>query len=202
MPIEPCINLANYCMKRISQVRFQSECFQVLQETKLFENLAHKQLHYIERSASPIGIISRYLYGSCKEISEDLLRKIFLEITNNIQNSLFGSPSLDGISGTIENLSINQPEQWTEVELSSCGLSGSDGPTLEQCIAHYNTSWVKNERIFNVESGIQKLMVTKTGFYDITAYGAANIPTTASGMRVIYLHFYVRVSPVDELIKY
>jgi len=73
---------------------------------------------------------------------------------------------------------------WTEIELTTCGMSGPTGPTLEQCIKEYDTEWAREKKYFNVERnrpGIQQVTIPKTGLYEIEAYGAGNVTQTASG---------------------
>ena len=73
---------------------------------------------------------------------------------------------------------------WTEIELTTCGLSGPTGPTLQQCIKAYDTDWVRQKNYFNVEPsrpGIQQVTIPKTGLYEIEAYGAGNVTKTGSG---------------------
>ena len=117
--IEPAVILANACLENISQVEFQSACYQLIKTTNYYETLTEKPLHFIDDKGLAIGIISRYLFRTKKGISGEHLRKKILEITNNIEEDHYGA--------------------W-EICLYSCNGYGRYGPTLEECKEGYD-SW-------------------------------------------------------------
>ena len=76
------------------------------------------------------------------------------------------------------------PIAWEEIELTTCGVRGRYGPSLENCIEKYNTEWCRNKELFNVEEnrkGIQLLTIPQSGLYEVSAWGAGNNTNTGSG---------------------
>jgi len=64
IPIEPALNIANYCLEDITQIQFQSICYQIFERTAFCTDLAKNPVYYLEQSDAAVGIISRYLYGT------------------------------------------------------------------------------------------------------------------------------------------
>jgi hypothetical protein len=62
---------------------------------------------------------------------------------------------------------------FTTHTFTSCGVTGQNGPTLDQCKSAYSaTSWALNVSNFNVLNGIQYWTVPATGSYALDIYGA------------------------------
>lgn len=61
---------------------------------------------------------------------------------------------------------------FTSHTFSTCGRSGTTGPSLSQCRSAYSTDWDENGSYFSVSNGIQLWTVPATGTYRITAVGA------------------------------
>ena len=172
LPIEPAVNLANDCLENISRVEFGNACYQLIKSTNYYETLADKQLYFIDENELAVGIVSRYLFRTKQGISGEQLRKKILEITNNIEENRYGAA--ESIVGG-----------WDEMELTTCGLVGGEGPTLEQCENAYDTEWVRDRKLFNMDKdrqGIQLITVPKTGEYEVVAYGSGNYGETGSGV--------------------
>jgi len=185
LPIEPAVNLANDCVENISQVEFQSACYRLIKSTNYYETLAEKQLYFIDENGLAIGIVSRYLFRTKQGISGEHLRKKILEITNNIEENRYGAAALN-IKGEPDATEEPIGVGWDEIELTTCGKdSGRHGPTLEECEKAYNTEWVRNRKLFNMDNdrrGIQLITVPKTGEYEVVAYGSGNLGKTGSGV--------------------
>jgi len=185
LPIEPAINLANNCLANITQVEFQSACYRLIKSTNYYEALAEKQLYFIDEKGLSIGIVSRYLFRTKQGISGENLRKKILEITNNIEENRYGAAAVNIKSepdATEEPIGVG----WDEIELTTCGNdSGRVGPTLEECENAYNTEWVRDRKLFNMDKekqGIQQITVPKTGDYEVVAYGSGNNHKNGSGV--------------------
>ena len=102
---------------------------------------------------------------------------------------------------------------YNEFTFTSCGVQGSHGPYLNECINHYNVTWVKDvnnysmwspdgkplvsrrywmgEKIYADEShyatGIQKITIPISANYEITAYGAGRLNYGAMAKAVVEL---------------
>lgn len=65
---------------------------------------------------------------------------------------------------------------------TTAGATGSSGPTLKECIAHYNVDWVDLLNMFDVtKQRIQEVIIQTSGDYHIKAYGAARLGHLAYG---------------------
>ena len=98
-------------------------------------------MSYIEKSERSIGLIARYLKGSQQEASQNDIQKKFREITEKLQEDLYGSGN-----------SEIEPERldvigWTEVELTTCDNVVTE-PTIAQYQALYKTEWAEDRRRF------------------------------------------------------
>ena len=170
LPIEPAVNLANDCLENISQVEFQSACYRLIKSTNYYE----KQLHFIDDNGLAIGIVSRYLFRTKQGITGEHLRKKILEITNNIEENRYGNAAVNSKveeDSTEETIGVG----WDKIELTTCGKTGRYGPTLEDCEKKYDTEWVRDRKLFNMDtdrSGIQLITIPRTGEYEVEAYGA------------------------------
>jgi len=174
LPIEPAVNLANDCLENISGVEFRLACYQLIKSTNYYETLAEKQLHFIDDNGLAIGIVSRYLFRTKQGISGEHLRKKILEITNNIEENRYGGAA---VNNKVEGEATEEPigVGWDEIELTTCGRFGRLGPTLEECEETYDTEWVRDRKLFNMDEdrpGIQLITIPKTGEYEVVAYGS------------------------------
>ena len=161
VPITPATELANLCLENVARENFVSGWYQLFSSTNCCKRIAEKDLHYIEENDLCVGMINRYLHGSNQKISETLVRDNFMKITQQIIADRYDAKNDD----------IDE-SGWSDVALSTCGKNGPVGPDLNACINTYNTAWSKNKALFNVDDGIQKLTIPKTGIYEINAKGA------------------------------
>ena len=180
IPIPPVIDLAQLCLKNISETIFNSTCYAILESTVFGKTLAEKQLHYIEQSDMAIGIIARYLHGNKQQISAELVRETIVEVTKNIRKQMYLTTNIKP-AATIKSAPVyTSTPPWTEITLTSCECTGPIGPTLQQCTTYYtrlNMPWVKHKDFFDVAEdrpGIQLIKIVVSGTYSITAYGASS----------------------------
>jgi len=132
-----------------------------------------------DESNVAIGTIVRYLHTIAGKIQNSAmeLRKKFHEITHQISKDMYGPMELDNL--------------WTNIQLTTCDAEYHFGPSLEDCIATYNSDWSKNKTLFDVDpnrKGIQKLRIVTNGSYEIKAWGAGNVWKTGSGNAFRYKH--------------
>jgi len=178
IPIPPALELANKCLENISEMEFKAACHDLATSTDYFEKYENNEIEFIDESNFAIGIIVRYLRpitGKMKTFEKEF-RKQFQEITRKIS----------------KNMSESDDLPWTNIELTACGATGPFGPSLEDCIAIYNSDWSKNKKIFDVDpnrKGIQKIRIVKTGKYEIKAWGAGNYSETASGNNFVSIMY-------------
>jgi len=64
IPIEPVLYIVNYCLEDITEIEFQSICYQIFERTAFCTDLAKNPVYYLEQSDAAVGIISRYLHGT------------------------------------------------------------------------------------------------------------------------------------------
>ncbi len=96
-----------------------------------------------------------------------------LELINVTQHEFFNVTvnvsCLNSNCGEI-NVSLD-PASSTEYNFTTCGVSGTTGPSQANCNTNYSGTTL--EGLVNVSAGIQNWTVPATGTYTITAYGAA-----------------------------
>ncbi|MEC7987724.1 MAG: glycine-rich protein, partial [Myxococcota bacterium] len=77
----------------------------------------------------------------------------------------------DEYGTTLQSSSLIVP-QWTGIrEFSTCGQTGSEGPSQSDCDSLYSGSTLESEIV--VDNGIQKWVAPRSGIYSIEVMGAA-----------------------------
>ena len=63
--------------------------------------------------------------------------------------------------------------EGSKFTFTTCGATGANGPTMQQCFTHYQMKWVRNEEYFGMSrNGIQELKIYFSGIYHIKVSGA------------------------------
>ena len=90
--------------------------------------------------------------------------------------------SQDAVYGALYSTALFD---FTSHTFTNCGVTGYDGPTLNQCKSEYSlASWSTDTAFFNVVSqGIQEWTVPVTGIYTINAKGAQGGYNTSYAIR-------------------
>ena len=188
IPVPPALVLANSCLVNISAQDFLNTCTLMAASTDYFEVYDDYSETFIDEDSHAISLIAHYLRNSQQDVSAKLFRKTFKGIQMKILNDKYDLEDVKDFLG--DTPKSNMP--WSEITLTTCGVDGAFGPTIEQCLNSYNTDWCRDKMMFDVDDnrvGIQKIKIYKTGEYEICAWGAGNKTKTGSGMYLIIMKF-------------
>ena len=153
IPLDPVLDIVAECLTKITLLQFKAICFDLVTSTNYFLDLVNKHLHFIEEGSSSLGLLCRYFVGSKQEVTVEAIGKKIRSITEHIIETRYGI-----------NSDKEDNTTWNQLELTTCGKKGPDGPTLEECIEAYNTEWVRDKKLFDVSQdrpGIQKVTIPR-----------------------------------------
>ena len=180
IPVPPALKLANACLENISVNDFLNTCHLMSITTNSFDIYDDYTETFIDEDTQAIALIANYLRNSQQGVSGKLFRKTFHGIQMKILKDKYDLGDVKQFLGETPKSKI----PWSEITLTTCGVQGAFGPTLEECLSSYKTEWCRDKNLFDVDpnrTGIQKIKIVKKGEYEICAWGAGNKTNTGSG---------------------
>ena len=131
-----------------------------LADTDNGDKVVKDGVSFLTEKDCSIGLMLTYLRKTVKNLtSGDIFKhlKIIIKSLRNENSDTKESTPFDGDG----------------FKFTSAHISGREGPTKSELIAHYDNEWTKNTKLFDsTKRGFQTVTFPKSGYYEITAAGA------------------------------
>jgi hypothetical protein len=119
-------------------------------------------VYFLTEKDCSIGLMLTYLRNTVKNLTSGDIFKHLKIIIKSLRNEYPDTKE-----------SITTPFDGDGFKFTSADISGREGPTKNELIAHYDNEWTKNIKLFDsTKRGFQTVTFPKSGYYEITAAGA------------------------------